>query len=738
MIDVSLKGRKLCPNLLALTILTQSVRIMQQMQHTQHSLIHPSKKKASLLKGCKKQKMIMTNVTSATPNLEVIETEEALLGELLLAPENLPHCENLPVEAFSVSSHRKIYQAIRNVEAQELQPNLNTVTLELRNKGELEDVGGKSKIAQLVGRIVHSINLVEHAKFLINGWKKSQFAKKLKRIGELGSIDSVAAISQAKAIIRELEESSAPEATKIMDAADVARAAGDKPSFDQVQAAVVKMMKNFEDLEDGEARLEWELSMIARHYKMSKKDLKQIIQMKVDTKKKSIRTETEEFLLTGAIEREWIIGGYVPKGTTICLYANGGVGKTLLAYDICKAIAGGTYWNGYPTKQGKVLIVQTDEPEIDIRERLTIADFASLPKGSVHICTDWQFTRMKDLRKFIAEDGYDFVMIDSFSSANRSQIDNEKDASYASKLYDLRDMANEFGCTFMVLHHENKGGGARGTTAIYNNVSEVWHLRKGDRVEGLPLTQRILEPEKSRSGFVTPIKLELNPDDYSWAHLGEIGTEDLGGKLPLGARLLQYMENHRGVKFEPEELRHEFEGATRDAVRMACERAKQKGLLLSEERVKQRETGAIRYKVYYAPAMPETQPEIIDAQVADVQVTDVQIEEPTPPPTPTPTPTPAPTDTRAKGFVPLASKPNKAKESAPTAPTVVPTVALDNQPKVGTVVTINAGSKNFDGAKAIVIGYVEEEGGIAVHVKLQISGTYNGYDLYYKSEFLEW
>ena len=374
---------------------------------------------------------------------------------------------------------------------------------------------------------------------------------------------------------------------------------GESPSFFE---GIMERVRRILEIED-EALQKWELGLLAKSVKaFTASQLLAIYQVKEQSAKQFCPIDVHDFLAQGATEREWVIAAHISKSTTLVLFADGGVGKTLLAYDLAKAIATGKPWNGFPTRQGKVLIVQTDEPEIDTRERLDIANFTEIPKGVVQIEMNWQFSQIRKLREWIERERPAFVIIDSFTSANRAAAEQEKDASYASCLYELRDVANQYGCAIMVLHHENKGGGARGTTAIRNNVSEVWQLRKGKPQDGLTFTQRILEIEKSRSGCSGTFKIELNVEDYSWNHQGDFGIDESPAGLPLSAQLLNYLAAHKGIRFEAAELTHEFTASNKEAIRKQLERLRKKGLIEAENRVKDREgTGAVRHKVYFAP-----------------------------------------------------------------------------------------------------------------------------------------
>ncbi len=327
-------------------------------------------------------------------------------------------------------------------------------------------------------------------------------------------------------------------------------------------------------------------------------------------------------LLAKTPERfDWLVAALMPMATTALLYAEAGTGKTLLVNSIIKAVAGGEDWNGYPTKHGKVLYIQTDEPEINTAHNLKEAGFESVPNENLTIYFKWQFSQMAKLKETIEKEQPKLVVIDSLTSCNRNTAVEEKNVEYARTLYELRDIAMETGCAVIVLHHENKNGQVRGTTAIKANVSEVWHLKRCDKLSS---TQRLLEVEKSRAGCNGTRQLQLDTYDLSWQDQGEYDPRSKEGQtssLSTGARLLAHLQERPGVIFEPSELVHEL-GKSRDAIRKALARLHKSGLIECESKVKPIEKGnAVRYKVYYYPQMSavvettaKSEPETTDTQ----------------------------------------------------------------------------------------------------------------------------
>jgi len=352
---------------------------------------------------------------------------------------------------------------------------------------------------------------------------------------------------------------------------------------------------------------EWEMQTLAHQTGRSVAHLYKVYDTARQNQPAFELTDAVELLSKSPDKFDWLVAGLLPMATTALLYAEGGTGKTLLANSIIQAVTCGQNWNGFPTRHGKVLLMQTDEPSIVTAQNLKIAGFpASLPPGQLFINSNWQFTQMQQLRDALESHRPVLVVIDSLTSSNRTATVEEKDVEYARCLYDLRDIAMELGVAILVLHHENKTGGVRGSTAIKANVSEVWHLARNSI---LAPTQRLLDIEKSRSGCSGLFQLQLDVDDYTWQHQGDFDPSQAGqesessrppASLPLKARLLNFLEERPGVPFEVEELVGEF-GSNRETVRKTLDRLWRSGLVQTSERTKPNNNGKggqTKYKVY--------------------------------------------------------------------------------------------------------------------------------------------
>jgi hypothetical protein len=347
------------------------------------------------------------------------------------------------------------------------------------------------------------------------------------------------------------------------------------------------------------ARQLWEMNLLAKQAELSVAQLRKIHQTRLECAHIFSPIDVVDFLAKAPEKREWIIAGKVPRGSTIALIADGGTGKSRLSYDLAFAVASGQPWNGYRTTQGKVLIIQTDEPDVDFSDSLRDANYERFDRGQVLVETEWQFSQIPQLTRWVEQEQPLLVIIDSFTAANRASELDEKDTNYGSCIYDLRNVANTYGCTFLILHHTNKLGESRGTTAIPDNVSEVWYLRHPKSDDSLPGDRRIWSIEKSRSRCSGKFVIGFDPDECVVVYHGEHHSTPTG-QGNLEARLLEHFQQSPGVPFEIEELALQF-SSSEPHVRRLVKRLWRQGHLSEEIRqipIAGSKGGITRKKVY--------------------------------------------------------------------------------------------------------------------------------------------
>ncbi len=254
--------------------------------------------------------------------------------------------------------------------------------------------------------------------------------------------------------------------------------------------------------------------------------------------------------------KDWLVNGWIPQGVVMLLHALGGAGKSLMIYELIECVVKGQPWNGYPVKQGRALILQSDEPVIVTRERMQIRDLSR--EYPVTVVPGWQVENMARLEARLkqyaeAGDPVTLCMVDSVTAINRNTLISENDTEYARFMLQLNDLGDRYGCTFIVVHHSNSDGESRGTKALYNSASEVWGLTVADESTG----DRILRVQKTRMGRPPGrYKFQFEEEAFTFNYLGREGEPNGEEAAHTEKRIELWLneDEHRGVGYEVEEI----------------------------------------------------------------------------------------------------------------------------------------------------------------------------------------
>ena len=171
-----------------------------------------------------------------------------------------------------------------------------------------------------------------------------------------------------------------------------------------------------------------------------------------------------------------------------------------------------------------VLLLNGDQPLIQLKEQLTENDFPI--NDQTFIQTDWQLQRYAQFIKLMETYKPKLVVIDSLIGCSGGKAFDENKSDFATPLYWLTKNNGDLfpATTILIIHHANKNGGFRGTSAIRDAVDETWalhnphsaekklenRLMKDERIEK---HERVIFIEKSRCGRSgTKLKLGQNQD----------------------------------------------------------------------------------------------------------------------------------------------------------------------------------------------------------------------------------
>jgi hypothetical protein len=269
---------------------------------------------------------------------------------------------------------------------------------------------------------------------------------------------------------------------------------------------------------------------------------------------------------------EYLIPGMLPKGDTVLLIADPKVGKSLLAYDAAFTIATGeSDFLGEKTQQGKVLIVQTDEPQHSTKSRLLKRGFRREDAANVQYINQFNISQLLKLEEKLEEFRPSLVVIDSLRRINAGREISENSAEFADQIYELKELLTRYGASGIIIHHANKNPDAtgiqrsRGSSSIPGAVWGIWDFQRvpKTKTEG-GKRKTYYEPKDltrtltvtSRDGESMKLCLELDLENNHWISSGEegISSEELQQSKSQGLQVLERLQSVAPTGLEAQEI----------------------------------------------------------------------------------------------------------------------------------------------------------------------------------------
>jgi replicative DNA helicase len=193
------------------------------------------------------------------------------------------------------------------------------------------------------------------------------------------------------------------------------------------------------DLEEAErieniAQRDWVMKKLAKKWKFSsKKELLDFHAKWLDSQNETCTyTAQEYFEKYGNVEQGWLIPGFIAANSVITLYAEGGVGKTRLAFTLAKhAVSGGTFaYEGTDFEPMNTLVIETDQGPLNTSKLLEMHDFLEPSvKDRLRICDKWHFGEFGKLKAMLKKYQPKLVILDSLTSLSVDSIYSENDTS---------------------------------------------------------------------------------------------------------------------------------------------------------------------------------------------------------------------------------------------------------------------------------------------------------------------
>ena len=302
------------------------------------------------------------------------------------------------------------------------------------------------------------------------------------------------------------------------------------------------------------------------------------------------------------LKREYLIPDILPSPSVVLIYGAGGDGKSMSAWSLAKHIATGSPFyvrgNLLPVEQGKVLLLNGDQPLTQLKEQLEEVDYPI--NENTQIFTDWQLQRYAQFVKVMKQHEPKLVVIDSLIGCSGGKAFDENKSDFATPLYWLtRNNGNLFPkTTIVIVHHANKNGGFRGTSAIRDAVDEVWSLTKPTEEEAQRVGQfsRLITIQKSRSGREGSQLIMRMEEDLSFTiadHTPEVENDP--APTSVTGRVLQRLRViHPATRTASELVDDPILNGKPAAIRKSVQRLHKRGLIEVESHE------PIRYKAVLA------------------------------------------------------------------------------------------------------------------------------------------
>lgn len=259
--------------------------------------------------------------------------------------------------------------------------------------------------------------------------------------------------------------------------------------------------------------------------------------------------------------REWLLEGLIGAGDVVLLVGEPGVGKTYFFLDLGVQVATGRAFLDLATSSSPVLIVDEESGNRRLQDRLErimrgrgIAPGSDIPlsyitmAGFSFLVDPMWFT---DLELAIEETGARLVILDALADIMLTGDENAvRDAQPVFR--GLKGVAEQTGATIVVVHHANRAGQYRGSSAIPGAVDLALQLSRKEKTGPVTVETtkaRDIEPMK----FTCRMRWDETTDTVWWERVtGEDATEPTVTFSNAERVVLRYLQACGGAATKPE------------------------------------------------------------------------------------------------------------------------------------------------------------------------------------------
>ena len=220
---------------------------------------------------------------------------------------------------------------------------------------------------------------------------------------------------------------------------------------------------------------------------------------------------------------DWIVDGLISAGSVNVFFGEAGCGKTWALLDLAVCMANGAPWLGMATKQGAVLIIDEESGRRRLSRRMNAIlqghdAGPDTPVMAVSLAA-FDLGNKEDyvhLYNLIISTGARLVIIDALADIMPNRDENAvKDT--APIFLSLRKIAEETQAAIIVIHHANKTGGYRGSSAIKGAIDLLLSVEKKNDSNNMTF-----KTDKARDTTAGAFAATMNFDgDQFWLSVSE-------------------------------------------------------------------------------------------------------------------------------------------------------------------------------------------------------------------------
>jgi replicative DNA helicase len=137
--------------------------------------------------------------------MNTIELEEAIIGALMVEKTSIDRIGSLTPQMFISTPHKLIFEAIQELTSNNIAIDLLTINTKLKQKGQLELIGGISELAKITSRVSSSAHIEHHCAIIYQEYVKREMIRIFSQKLQILASDGADGFQEKENIIAELE-----------------------------------------------------------------------------------------------------------------------------------------------------------------------------------------------------------------------------------------------------------------------------------------------------------------------------------------------------------------------------------------------------------------------------------------------------------------------------------------------------------------------------------------------------